>query len=192
MVVEKWHNKGIISHHFPLTDSLYLSRISTAAQYSHIWSRTLYSLLRQCLIWKRWILLISFFLNGVAKLIHFCLPSQGLKDAGIELFFCLGCISIGTMWPFYLCQSGTAATFAIGEIGTTVNNSNWYDYPPKVRKYIILMIAQSQIPICFTGFKIMQCSLEVFMRVCTHKMNRLMIEKWQSECWGFHSNWYGR
>ena len=52
--------------------------------------------------------------------------------------------------------------------GFTAFDSNWYDYPPELRKYIILAIVRSQEPVGFTGFGIFGCNLEVFAKVTIH------------------------
>lgn len=50
-------------------------------------------------------------------------------------------------------------------IGDAAYDSNWYDFPLELRKYIFLMIVRSQKPIDFTGFGIIHCSLENFGKV---------------------------
>lgn len=90
---------------------------------------------------------------------------QELKKVGIKLFFCIGCISIGLLWPFILCNSAASATIEVANIGNSACYSKYYEYPLKMRKYLILIMVRSQSPVYFTGLKLIRCTLEVFMKV---------------------------
>lgn len=95
----------------------------------------------------------------------FLFDLQEMNDIGLNLFFALTCINCGVIWTYILSYSATFASFAIAGIGNIVYNSNWYDYPLSVRKYVILLIARSQREVQFTGLKLFPCTLAVFMKV---------------------------
>lgn len=97
--------------------------------------------------------------------------SQALQNIGIGLFFCIECVGIGLFWPYLLCDSATSATLTVAQLGGIAYSSEWYKYPPNVRKYVVLIIVRSQEPVYFTGLKIIPCTLEVFMKVHFDKMH---------------------
>lgn len=103
--------------------------------------------------------------NRYFKAMYFFIHLQALQDIGIGLFFCIECVGIGLFWPYLLCDSATSATLTITKLGSTAFSSEWYKYPPNLRKQIAFIIARSQEPVYFTGLKIIKCTLEVFMKV---------------------------
>lgn len=75
------------------------------------------------------------------------------------------CQSAGMMWPYLFCHFANLTTDRTMAIGTAVYGLNWFDYPVKMRKYFILLIARSQQRIVFTGLHLFPCTLEVFGQV---------------------------
>lgn len=75
------------------------------------------------------------------------------------------CIVSSLMWPYLFCDYATFATHGIASIKNIIYESNWYDYPPQLRKAIILIIAHSQQPFNFVGFNLIRCNLEIFGKV---------------------------
>lgn len=77
------------------------------------------------------------------------------------------CVPCSLSWTAFYCYYADFATDQVSEIGNgdTVYNSNWYEYPIGLQKYMILMIARSQEPVHFTGFNMFYCSLELFSNV---------------------------
>lgn len=90
---------------------------------------------------------------------------QTINDINIAFSYNVLCIFVSFTWTFILCYYATSTTRAMNEIGDTLYNSNWYTYPDEVKKFMIIVIARSQKTIYFTGFKMVRCTLEVFMRV---------------------------
>lgn len=90
---------------------------------------------------------------------------QGLKNEIADASFGMACIADGFIWPFVLCRMATSATFHVAKIGEVAFNTNWYKYPPNLRKYLVLIMVRSRNPTYFTGLKLFPCTLEVFMRV---------------------------
>lgn len=76
------------------------------------------------------------------------------------------------MWTFFLCYYGTLATEHVRSVDNMVYNADWLDYPVVLRKYIILIIAQSRSTGYFDGFGLISCTLEAFAKViATFEMN---------------------
>lgn len=75
------------------------------------------------------------------------------------------CMICSLAWSYLLCKFATLATEYIASLGDFAYNSNWYDYPPQLQKYMVLVIARSQEPIYFSGFSLVRCTLEVFGKV---------------------------
>lgn len=72
------------------------------------------------------------------------------------------CQSAGMMWPYLFCHFANLTTDRVLANRNVVYDLNWIDYPVRMRKYIILLIARSQQPIIFSGLFLFPCSLEVF------------------------------
>lgn len=89
--------------------------------------------------------------------------TQSLTNLDREaIFLDLMYIVCELVWPFIFCHFATMAVTRITSNGDIVYASNWYEYPLEFRKNIISIIARSQEPIQFTGFKLIGGSLEVF------------------------------
>lgn len=96
---------------------------------------------------------------------YWCSFLQEISTIGINLFFCLCSLTASLTFTFVLSYSGNSATLNLHHIGDIVYNSKWYEYPPSLRKNLILIMARSQNFSYFTGYQIIRCTLEVFMKV---------------------------
>lgn len=90
--------------------------------------------------------------------------ASNLADWGIVGYGII-CIICASAWPFLFCYFATIATERIIAVGQTTFNLNWYDYPPELQKFIVLIVARSQKPAYFTGLGIVHCSLETLGKV---------------------------
>lgn len=68
------------------------------------------------------------------------------------------------LFPSFFCYFGTSASEHVS-ISDVIYDSNWYDQPIEIQKYIGLMIARSQEEVNFSGIGLVTCSLEVFGKV---------------------------
>ena len=75
------------------------------------------------------------------------------------------CAIVSLTWPFFFCYYATFTTNRVAALAQTAYNSNWFDWPPELQKYVILIIARSQEPVRLTGLGLIYCSLEVFAKV---------------------------
>lgn len=66
---------------------------------------------------------------------------------------------------FTFCYFGNLVTNKLMEIDTTAYSLQWYEFPIKQQKYIILLMAQAQRPIVLSGYFRTSCSLERFKDV---------------------------
>lgn len=82
----------------------------------------------------------------------------------VSFAFHLVCIFVSTTWPSVFCYFGNFATDRFSEIGDTAYDLKWYNYPLKIQKYMVLIIARSQEPTYFTGLGVCHCSLEFFFK----------------------------
>lgn len=71
----------------------------------------------------------------------------------------------GLIWPFLFCHFGTIATERLQSFDIIAYNANWFDYPSDLRKFIILITAQSRTKINFNGLGLIGCNLEIFGKV---------------------------
>lgn len=75
------------------------------------------------------------------------------------------CLIGSLIWPFLYCYFATFASDRVAALSQTVFNTNWFDWPPEIQKYFILVIARSQKQFEFTGLGLLGCSLEVLGKV---------------------------
>lgn len=86
----------------------------------------------------------------------------------VPFMFLLVCIISFLIWPFLFCYFASMTTEHVANIGETVYNSNWFEYPIEFQKYVILIMARSQNPLYFNGLNLFGCTLHVFGRVGYH------------------------
>lgn len=72
---------------------------------------------------------------------------------------------IGISIMFSSCFSPTKVTENGFEIGKYVYESNWYVAPPKLQRYLEMIIRRSQRPKYLHGLNIIRCSMESFTKV---------------------------
>lgn len=75
-------------------------------------------------------------------------------------------ITCSMIWPWSFCYFANLATDRLLKIDNTIYGLNWFDYPVKMQKYVILMIAQAHEQIHFSGLGMIPCTLESFGKVC--------------------------
>lgn len=63
------------------------------------------------------------------------------------------------IWPYFFCHFASSAIDHVTVIQRSVYNLNWYNFPPDLRKYFILIIAQSLWTVCFDGLSLVRCTL---------------------------------
>lgn len=93
-----------------------------------------------------------------------CFHKKGSFEM-VPFIFLLLCISSFLIWPFLFCYFANLTIEHIGRIDETSYNSNWYEFPNEIKKYLILIIARSQKPIHFNGLGMFHCTLEAFGKV---------------------------
>lgn len=98
-------------------------------------------------------LILFFFLNSKKSAAHFDI---------LVFLFDMSCIISALLWPFLFCHFANSVTDEITRLGFTVYNSNWYDFPNDLQKYIPLVIIRSREPVYFTGLGLIRCTLKVF------------------------------
>lgn len=75
------------------------------------------------------------------------------------------CIFCAFVWPFFFCMFATSASEQVSYTGRTMYNSNWYYFPLKQQKYVVLVVNRSQDILYFTGMNLIRCTLESFAKV---------------------------
>lgn len=103
-----------------------------------------------------------------------CFPLKFTSDLEPEVVLhCVAAVVRALIWPFFYCHFANVATDCIASIGDIDYGSNWYDFPTKLRKHAILIIARSQQPLLFTGLGLMRCTIETFGAVRNSRIYRL-------------------
>lgn len=95
---------------------------------------------------------------------HLILLIQYSADV-LAFVFNLMCIVCSMIWPSYYCYYATIATEEILAVGDYTYNSKWYNYPVKLQKHVILIVARSHKRVHFSGLNLMYCTLEYFGKV---------------------------
>lgn len=81
------------------------------------------------------------------------------------------CCCVGFSYTFLFCYYATKTSDSLIEIANFIyNNTDWYKYPNDLKKYSILIMARAQCIFYFTGFKIVRCTLQNFMKVIPQKI----------------------
>lgn len=75
------------------------------------------------------------------------------------------CTACGLFWPCIYCHFSTKTIDRIASIGNVAYGADWYDYPPEIKKFLILVIARSQEEMNFSGFGFVHCTMEVLLKV---------------------------
>lgn len=75
------------------------------------------------------------------------------------------CVPLVFLLVFIYCYSSTQISGNLEEVGDIVYQANWYQYPPELRKFPILIIARSQATFNFTGLNVFYCNKATFVSV---------------------------
>lgn len=86
------------------------------------------------------------------------------------------CIMCSMSWPFIFCYYANITTDRISYISDSVYDLNWYDYPSKQQKYMILIINRSNKSIFFSGLNLVRCTLETFGKVSIYVKDKCLCD----------------
>lgn len=101
----------------------------------------------------------------IKSLISFLIIFNQSSDM-TSIVYSIFCVFCALAWPFQFCFFANIVTDRIQCIGDTVYELDWYNYPPKMQRLFVVMIARSQRPVQFHGCNIVSCTLEMFWKVC--------------------------
>lgn len=66
---------------------------------------------------------------------------------------------------YFYCHQGSVVTASFKALADFCYQTKWYEYDVRVRKNLIMLIANYQRPVMFNGLKLAYLSLETYMRV---------------------------
>lgn len=95
---------------------------------------------------------------------YFTIIFQSSSDI-VMVFLHIMCAIVSLAWPILYCYFATSITDRVLSIAYSVYDSNWFDYPPKLRRIVILSILRSRKPADFSGFGLIGCNLETLGNV---------------------------
>lgn len=72
------------------------------------------------------------------------------------------------LWPTFFCHFGNLTADHVTAIGQIAYNSNWFEHPVDMQKFMILIIARSHERAEFFGLHLITCSMETFGKVKTN------------------------
>lgn len=90
---------------------------------------------------------------------------QATDDLYFMILYNMLCVSSSLTWPFGLCNAATKMTTSCAEMAETIYNTEWYNFPNELQKYLPLVMARSQQELEFKGFGVVMCDLNKFLRV---------------------------
>lgn len=94
--------------------------------------------------------------------------TQNIKGFDFHTSSAITMIIVSLEYAFLYCYFGTRTTTAATSIADISYATAWYGYSPEIRKCLLLIICRAQQPIYFTGFKLIQCSLETLAKATQH------------------------
>lgn len=80
----------------------------------------------------------------------------------VAFVFDVICVICSLIWTSLFCYYGNYASDRVSSIAVTTYDVDWFNYPVKLQKFIILTILRSQIPVYFNGLNLIDCTIEVF------------------------------
>lgn len=109
-------------------------------------------------------------------------PFQSTFDV---LVFPLNLVALfaSLLWPYMFCNFANSVTERMLLLGDVAFGSDWYTYPPKLQKYIVLIIARSNKPVFFSGLGLIRATLETFGKVRCLKCAMPLI--YSKQCFKF-------
>lgn len=82
-----------------------------------------------------------------------------------NLYFSLTAFIFVTQLVFSFCYLGAQLTAKAAEVNESIYGTEWYNYPPNIQMYMILIMKRAQKPFIITGYSLVSCSLESFKDV---------------------------
>lgn len=130
------------------------------------------------LCWNNQFFFLNSFSNGDLEV-------AAVFDIGGVFFFLMTLVLI-LVWPYLFCYYADSATDRISNIQRSVYNLNWYSFPPEQQKHLILIMAQSQRTVCFTGLNLIRCKLISFgmviikfsLSICAYVLINILLSFW--------------
>lgn len=98
-------------------------------------------------------------------LFSFTISMLYLQSAADGIVTDVICVICALMWCTLFCYFGNLASDRLYSLGYASFSANWYDYPIKWQKFIVLMILRSQECAEFHGLGLISCTLEVLGKV---------------------------
>lgn len=92
-----------------------------------------------------------------------CFQKMEHFDADTLMVFVIAMTNI--LWIYFHCLLGKMVTDRYDEWSNHLYNSQWYELPIGLQKYVILLLTNMQKPFYFHGFKIYVLNLETFEKV---------------------------
>lgn len=81
------------------------------------------------------------------------------------MFFILVTIGTNLLNLLLYCYNGKETTDSYAAFSVHLFQSDWYALPLELQKYILMMIADAQLPMYYHGFGIVRMNLETFTSV---------------------------
>lgn len=110
-----------------------------------------------------------------------------MKHVDFDLVSIVLGVSVSALNLYVFCYFGKMSTEQFEKMADCLYHSSWYLLSNQMQKFVILMIANAQIPIHYHGFKIAVLNLELFCKV-SYQLNEYLKWTFYSETITLESN----
>lgn len=90
---------------------------------------------------------------------------QKVHDIDFDIFLLFIALSTSSLSLLLFCFFGEIATESYEKMSKSLFESDWQNMPIGLQKYVMLMIGNSQIPLCYHAFHVVTLDLETFSKV---------------------------
>lgn len=101
---------------------------------------------------------------------------QAFQNPGADIGIIIYVTTIAITNLYFYCYFGDYTSNTFKDYPRYLFESNWYKLPIEYQKYFILIIASSQRPLTYDGFRLVSLNLETFLKVTPlHRLEALSL-----------------
>lgn len=118
---------------------------------------------------------------------------QNINDINIHFIQSIVALIAGMLWSFVYCYFSTQMTIHTDQIRQMTYHAQWFNYPLRSQKKIILVLMRTQKSVKFTGCQLITATLETFLKVRRHLLElqfNAMIYILSISKMSYHFIWY--
>lgn len=122
----------------------------------------------------------------VHKIKLFQIWLQKVHDINFDILLLMIALSTSGLSLLLFCFFGKMATESYERMSISLFESDWKNLSIYLQKYVLLMIRNSQIPLCYHAFRVINLDLETFSKVIDSKIDSFAFilndRHWATKC----------